>query len=241
LKVLLIADPVGIALRIPPLADPSRFHGAERWRPEGYPDELTVKMVRETDGAKLFLVQGYQLKASDGLEVLALATLDRFTAGRPFEETLDAARMSDGLPVIPWGFGKWLGARGNRVRLAIRSSDASDIFIGDNSGRPALGRPPGIFKDASKAGIHILPGSDPLPIPGEEQKLGRYGFLMGSGIDPRSPGGSLKTELRGLNQQPTIVGRREGLMGFFRTQLRRRFFSPGGTGLTERTRTGAGA
>ncbi len=93
-------------------------------------------------------------------------------------------------------------------------------MLGDNSGRPALSVVPRLFKLAARLGIPILPGSDPLPFPGEERKIGRYGLVLRRGFDPTAPGESLKACLTGSTSQPTVYGGRERILPFLLLQAR---------------------
>ncbi len=215
-KVLLLADARisnGMGKNTPGSLD--RFVNLTDWHPVGRPDELTVELVRESDGATLFLVQGHQVKARNGLEVLGLITGDPFEDGLSFNSSLAAVVERESITVIPWGFGKWTGARKREVMEAVRNSDDQRMFLGDNSGRPGGWPEPKLFQLGARMGIRVLPGSDPLPLPGEEKKLGRYGFLLPWGFDPERPAPSLRSTLIALETQPPIGGTREGLMGFF--------------------------
>ena len=218
-KVLLVVDPVSGPFGAPPLRDAARFLKAFPWRPTGHPDDLTVEMRRETDGAQLFLIQGYQVRAQDGLEVLALATNSRFEDGLPFQEAVESVLESDAIAVLPWGFGKWTWGRGDRVRSALPTLQRPGAFMGDNSGRPTLSRSPALLREAARAGILTLPGSDPLPIAGEERKLGRYSFLLRTGFQPSSPSATFRASLEAIEEQPTILGERESLPEFLRIQV----------------------
>jgi hypothetical protein len=221
-KALLVVDPVSGPFVPPPLRDAARFLGAFPWRATNHPDHLTVELRRETDGARLFLIQGYQVRAQDGLEVLALATDSRFEDGLPFQEALQSVLKSDAILVLPWGFGKWTWDRGKKVRSALPALRGSRSFVGDNSGRPRLSHKPPLIREAARTGVLTLPGSDPLPIPGEERKLGRYSFILESGFHPDAPGATLKASLEEMQEQPAILGERESLLEFLRIQFWRR-------------------
>jgi hypothetical protein len=89
------------------------------------------------------------------------------------------------------------------------------ILLGDNAGRP-LGWPaPAVFDRAP-----VLPGTDPLPYPGAEAGVGRYGFLLEGAIDLDRPGAAIRAQLAGLTASPRHIGRRVGPVGFIAGQTR---------------------
>lgn len=68
--------------------------------------------ARSDDNRRLFVIAGQQFVTREGLEVLALATTHSFPEGLPIEKATASVRDAGGIPVVPWGFGKWLGRRG---------------------------------------------------------------------------------------------------------------------------------
>ena len=93
------------------------------------------------------------------------------------------------------------------------------FFLGDNGGRPRVASAPRLFRLAEERGIAVLPGSDPLPFPGQVRKVGGYGFVLTGDVVPERPAAGLKRILAGLTQSPPSFGRRESLPGFVRSQL----------------------
>ena len=73
--------------------------------------------------------------------------------------------------VLPWSAGKWLGSRGALMKELVMELPPDGIFIGDSALRPRVVREPAVFKLASKRGIKVLSGSDPLPLEGEERRV----------------------------------------------------------------------
>ena len=175
-------------------------------------------LARRDDGERLFLVAGRQVVTAERLEVLALGTLDEFSDGLPLDEALAAVGSSGALPVIPWGFGKWTGRRGRMVGDLLASPEADSLFLGDNGGRPrALPTPP-LFGVARDRGIPILRGSDPLPLPREVRKPGRFGFVIETSSDLRAPDAAIKAALADRTQ-PEGYGRLERLPTFAHRQI----------------------
>jgi hypothetical protein len=174
-------------------------------------------------GARLLIIAGRQVVAADRLEVLALATTREFSDGLPFQEALEKVVESGAVPVVPWGFGKWTGARGRIVRALLSSPEADTLCLGDNGGRPAHAPTPSLFRVALERGVPILPGSDPLPLPAEVRKPGRYGFVLQGPIDAEAPASSVRS-LLATRAQPRRFGRLESPWTFVlrQTQLRLR-------------------
>lgn len=166
-----------------------------------YTDESCSLLAESTRGSKLFVIAGRQIVTKEKLEVLALMTDHAFPDGTFLEDTIKAVRLSDGIPVIPWGFGKWWGQRGKILSDLIPSQPAADFFLGDNSSRPAFLPYPTQFTQAEKLGIRILPGSDPLPFSSEYWRLCSVGFSLKGVLQERTPSTGLKVLLR----DPTTV------------------------------------
>ncbi len=177
--------------------------------------------LRRADGWTIWVVAGRQIVAAEDLEVLALACDRKFPDARPIREVLPEVIDAGGVPVIPWGFGKWWFGRGRLLRKLIEETDQPRFFLGDNGGRPRLGVTPPLFAVAREHGIFVLPGSDPLPFPEQAARVGSYGFTI-AGPDPESGGSPeawVRIALAGLDRQPPVFGRREGVLRFVRSQI----------------------
>jgi hypothetical protein len=98
--------------------------------------------------------------------------------GRPSADVVDFVLGADAIPVLPWGFGKWLGARRMVVLDLIQDFCQQPFYLGDNGGRPTILPRPKEFELAESAGVRILPGSDPLPFKSEFAKGGSFGFYV---------------------------------------------------------------
>src|SRR6266545_2714438 len=163
---------------------------AERWRflPTA---EAGALFAERTDGARLLVMAGRQIRTREDLEVLALGTTKTYADGLPFLETLETALETAGAAVVPWGFGKWWFRRGGLVRRALGTVTDPHFFLGDNGGRLAGTPRPRLFREAEARGCRVLPGSDPLPFPGQERRVASYGFLLEGPLDGGRPGSSL--------------------------------------------------
>lgn len=165
----------------------------------------------------LILVAGRQLVSAEGLEVLALGTRQAWPEGRPAAALIEAALQAGALVVLPWGFGKWWGRRGALARRLLAADPR--LCAGDNGGRPAgVPRPRGLGL-AARAGRLVLPGTDPLPLPAEVGKAGRFGFVVPADLDPDRPFASLKAWLVRQRASPRAYGRLERPATFLARQL----------------------
>ena len=149
---------------------------------------------RERDGCRLWLVQGFQAVTAEGLEVLAIGTTRRPADGEPLATTLAAVRAAGGIPAMPWGFGKWWGARGRVLEQCLASAAPDAPLLGDNGGRPRGWPTPGPLRRWRAAG-RLLNGSDPLPLAAGVERVGSYGVTWRQRLDPDRPLASLKAAL----------------------------------------------
>lgn len=193
-------------------------------------EEESSLFARRITGESLLLVAGRQIAVREGLEVLALGREVEIPDGLPLDETLRRVRESGALPVLPWGFGKWWGRRGDLVASALARQDGEELFLGESGCRPEAGGMPELFREARAREVRVLPGTDPLPFPEHCQRAGSYGFVMEGLLDEHRPAEDLLRKIRALRGQPRTYGRRAALSRFVRDQLamqwrRRRPFS----------------
>lgn len=187
------------------------------WRTRRTAESESILLVGPA-GAQIVVVAGRQLVTREGLEVLALGTACVAVPGGALGEMVDAILDAGAIAVVPWGFGKWWGARG-RVVEALLTAPRPGLFLGDNSGRPAVAAEPTHFERARSLGIGVLPGSDPLPFPWHARLVGRYGFALPDAFDPVTPAARLRAALRQATDSPERFGRRASLPEFVRSQL----------------------
>jgi hypothetical protein len=187
------------------------------WRLEPAAAEPHSLIARRGPDA-LVLVCGRQLRAQDGLEVLALGTRAELPDGLSLREALAAARGADALAVLPWGFGKWWGARGRRVRDALAGAAGEELFVGDNGGRLACAPPRGVRELAAR-GFRVLPGSDPFPFGADVRRVGSFGFWCEVEPSERAPWRDLRAWLLARPHSPVPFGHGCGPLRFARNQL----------------------
>lgn len=193
------------------------WHGRHGdWELEESPEPEALVVRR--GATKLCLFAGRQLVTRERLEVLALGTTAPLPDGEPIDATLTAVRECGAAAVLPWGVGKWLGARGAVIERVLAEPRFKHVFLGDNGNRLELGPEPKQLAAARRAGRRVLPGSDPLPLPGEEARAGSYGFAIDVPLDPLRPAAALLA-LLGSGAVATPFGRRTPLTRFVGRQL----------------------
>ena len=197
------------------VGDANNFIGS--WRFWGTSEACSLR-ARRSENEELIIVAGRQIVTSENLEVLALGTDQEFIDGQPIADVIKLVRSSGALVVLPWGFGKWTGKRGAIIRRLIAQFDKYEIFLGDNSGRLRNWPVPSQFKLATRKGIRILPGSDPLPFATESWRPGSYGVILDASIDENTPFNDVKQAIHhDCGMRP--YGRRENHLRFIRNQM----------------------
>ena len=181
---------------------------------------------RDNPEEKLYLAAGRQVVTAESIEVLALFCSDTIQNGLPLEDTITAIRQSRGLPVLPWGVGKWLGKRGRHIKEFLFSRGEGLLFLGDNGGRPGLWPTPTLFTRGLERNIAVLPGTDPLPLPDEALRVGSFGFyLQEDRMQEASPIASLRQALCSGKAEIFPFGKLLKNRVFLGNQLRLRFSS----------------
>ena len=173
----------------------------------------------------LILIAGRQLVSTENIELLSL-----FSPIKIEDKTLSlnhlAVAVSDnnGLPVVPWGVGKWFGSRGKVVADLLKNGCDCPLFFADNGNRPLLWPEPALLRLASESGIPLLSGSDPLPLASHETHPASFGsFIRDGQISMECPAATLKQllldpEQGSLNLEP--FGCRTRSLKFVSDQLR---------------------
>ncbi|MDD3813794.1 MAG: hypothetical protein PHZ02_04030 [Desulfocapsaceae bacterium] len=199
----------------------------EKWSvaDRGGKDSLIV-FRNDAPEREIHIVAGRQVVTMENIEVLALFVKQGLTNGLSLHETVDRVKELGGIPVLPWGAGKWFGKRGEIIKNFLVNHGDSNLFLGDNGGRPRFWPTPDLFRLAQKTGFVVLPGSDPLPLPSEALRVGSFGFyLHANNLHGGSPTKYLKKAL--LSPKVTIspFGCLQKNRLFFLNQLRLRHHS----------------
>jgi len=182
-------------------------------------DERCSLHARSDDNRALFIVAGRQFVTLEGLEVLSLATTNSFPEGLPIRKLIANVRDTGGTPVIPWGFGKWMGRRGKTLIKLLDTAKSADFFLGDNGNRPFFLPHPSQFKLAQDKNIRNLPGSDPLPFNSGHKKSGSFGFSIFEPLDKSKPWAHIKKMIGSIKTELRSFGEPIGLFGFFKNQI----------------------
>jgi hypothetical protein len=189
------------------------------WTVQRVPAEPESLWV-DRGGARLLVVCGRQISAERGLELLALGTDEDFDSHAGLRPTLARIRAAGALPVLPWGFGKWWGARGELIRGLLAEEAGNDLWLGDNGGRlDSLARPR-LLSDGERQGLRTLPGTDPFPFGRDYRRVGSFGCLVTSTVDGQRPWRSLAEQLRRSQSSPAAYGRGAGWLQFGLNQIR---------------------
>ncbi|MHC5066346.1 MAG: hypothetical protein ACYTG5_20510 [Planctomycetota bacterium] len=182
-------------------------------------EPVALIVADEVQGVEFVLLAGRQIGTAEGLEVLAVGSREVQEDGRPILDTLDSVRATDAVTILPWGFGKWWLRRGRVVEDVLMSAAPEILFLGDSGGRLRYGGTPRAFRLAADRGIRILPGSDPLPLPGHAGRAGSYGAVIEGDLDRDRPAAALKRILAENRAQPRIHGVLRALWPFVGDQV----------------------
>ncbi|MFH2122659.1 MAG: hypothetical protein ABIJ50_04160 [Pseudomonadota bacterium] len=199
----------------------------EKWSAidRGGEDSLIV-FRNDAPEREIHIVAGRQVVTMENIEVLALFVQQGLTNGLSLHETIDRVKELGGIPVLPWGVGKWFGKRGQIIKDFLVNHGNSNLFLGDNGGRPCFWPTPNLFRLAEDAGIVVLPGSDPLPLPSEALRVGSFGFyLYENSHQFDSPTKYLKSALLSTKVTISPFGCLQENRLFFLNQLRLRRLS----------------
>ena len=145
----------------------------------------------------IYLLPGKQYISSENLELLSIAeTRDIPDKQYSLFECAGLVWAEGGIPVVPWGVGKWSGQR--KETLIAYLTEPSDFpkVIGDNGNRPFFWALPKFAHLKTAERLLKLSGSDPLPLRPHEKRAGSFGsYLQNSGVDPSLPAQSIKSML----------------------------------------------
>ncbi|MEV5022837.1 hypothetical protein MRBLMA1_002699 [Sphingobium sp. LMA1-1-1.1] len=173
----------------------------------------------ETGSADLLVLAGRQVVSAERLEMLALATAADFVDGAPAEQLIEAMDAADALIILPWGVGKWAGARGRLVDRLLAGDSEERLLLGDNGGRPAFW-PERRFRHRT-----VLRGSDPLPLGGDARRIGTFGTMVQGRLSADRPGRDLRLLIRSTGRQARHYGALAGPLHFLGNQFRLRMAS----------------
>lgn len=175
-------------------------------------------IVAASGASRLVIVCGQQVRCLRGIEVLALGSRQRYAENQHPNDVVDQVLADGAIPVLPWGFGKWVGQAGRIVTELFDRRSPESLFAGDNGGRLAVLGMPASLRRLRRAGFRILPGSDPFPFGSDHRRVGSFGFLANVTIDTARPWSGLRHWLLNDLGDPIPYGRAVGPGRFFINQ-----------------------
>jgi hypothetical protein len=188
------------------------------WRVEKSDEAFSLFLFHDDfPSMRLVIAAGRQIITKEKLELLALLTEQEFEDGMTLEKGVQAVSEAGGIPVCPWGAGKWMGTRGEVLTTYMQNDDRL-FFLGDTGGRPSFWPRPSLFKKDSVK-TKLLSGSDPLPLAGEEIKVGSFGTYLNYECPKERPVEFLKELLKNPDVELTGYGRPCGPLLFFKNQI----------------------
>ena len=178
-----------------------------------------ISLVWQGGAIPLLIVSGRQVVSAERIEVLLLGTLEAPADGMPLQQVIDGAEQQNALVILPWGVGKWIGHRGRLIH-EIWERD-NKVMLGDIQARASLLTASPITQ-ARAAGRRVLSGTDALPLPHEQNRIGSFGQIVHARLDPERPGAGLIEALRSPEVRLDGYGRRQSLLELATLQWRLR-------------------
>jgi hypothetical protein len=193
--------------------------GMDRWRIEATCEATSLRLRSTSGDPPLSLVAGRQIQTEEGLEVLAFPLLDPMVEGRPIRDALRAAADAGATTVVPWGFGKWWGARGRIVRQLLQEPPDHPFFLADTGHRPSWAGRPDTLERWEGLGRVTLTGSDPLPFRREETRAGSCCFTLTVPGGVERPAAKVVEALAACERSPRRYETRPRLARFVANQV----------------------
>ena len=159
------------------------------------------------DGTEFYLFSGRQVITLERIEILALTVNVDIPDGLLANDIVTRIDDEGGLPVLSWAPGKWFAGRGAIVRELFRRAEPGTLLAGDTTLRPVGWATPVLMRAASRQGLRVIAGSDPLPFAGEEHYMGTYASYIDAAFDVDAPVTSLRRTLSG-DRESEQAGRR---------------------------------
>ena len=107
----------------------------------------------------------------------------------------------------------------------LESTSAELVAVGDNGSRLAAWGMPGLIRESERRGFRVLPGTDPFPFGPDYRRVGSFGFLAETRLDPTAPWRSLRTWLDALRESPQCFGGASGPVRFLVNQVGMQFYN----------------
>lgn len=184
------------------------------------PDTSSIVFTR-ADIPPIVCLAGRQIVTQEKLELLSICSNVPIDDGQSLEKSIQQILADEGIPVLPWGFGKWWFSRGAKLNAVLRESSSTDFLLGDNGCRPRIWRPR-LLRRSEADGFCVLAGSDPLPIPSHVRRVGSFGNVFSDEIDVNAPTAWMRERLQALSTSPKTFGRCRSMREFVGDQLQLR-------------------
>ncbi len=188
--------------------------------------EEKVSLLVRRGEQTIILIAGRQLVSRENIELLSLfSSVNVEDKSLSLFDLAQTVTANNGLAVVPWGVGKWFGARGKVVAELLNSNHPFPLFYGDNGNRPLLWPEPNLLSRVKGIGNSLLSGSDPLPLVSHCLRPASFGSLLRhhGELSLEFPAASLKQLLTPSDPgtlQLESFGQRIGSLQFLRDQLR---------------------
>jgi hypothetical protein len=189
----------------------------KEWKICGTKEDESLCAYRE-NVRYIYIVFGQQIVSKENIEILAICTNYKYDDGKKLEGIISSIFNNEDIALLPWGFGKWSFQRKQIVKN-VTSFYNSNLLVGDNGGRPIIQRTPKILREAENIGTRVISGSDPLPLKGENRRIGAFGTIIEAEIDKDRPAASLKDILKNENIRSFGYGKQMNIFSFVRNQF----------------------
>lgn len=141
-------------------------------------DQKTLVAKHRETGRHLWICPAFQYTHVNGLELLALGLGQLPSTQMTLSELAFEILSLGGIPVLPYGFGKWSGSRLKIVRHMIEDFKDTSFCVGDSPARCFPFDNGTLFSRITSDRVRVFPGSDPLPLDGEEKYSGTCGIII---------------------------------------------------------------
>jgi hypothetical protein len=178
------------------------------WTEAGRSDDGAALRLQGPGDLSIWMVAGRQIVTRERLEILALGLIEPPPDGGAAVDVVAAVLAAGAAAVLPWGAGKWMFRRAAVVTALLKEFPPTALALGDSALRPRGLPAPAPLRAAAAEERPVLAGTDPLPMPGEEDRCGAYATLLSAAApEPGRPAAGIPTALCGRGPR-ALVGAR---------------------------------
>lgn len=167
---------------------------------------------------ELLIISGQQVVTLEKIEVLSIGCHYPLPEGAALKNTVHSIFSGNGLAVLPWGVGRWLGKRGRIIDDFVATENTLRLFLGDNGSRPRFWKVARLEQSRKITRPRLLSGTDPLPLPGEEKRVGSFGSVIHGTLNTSKPFEGLKDLLCHPETEITCHGNLRSPLSFIKQQ-----------------------